>query len=493
MSALTPRDCVEIAPAQTPWPIVPAFGTALSEAERRAVRRVADTLRPPIEQDRARVRWPGVDQGWRPGPTLYLEDHRRIDLIPESSAVAYEYRMLGLADAGDLYVVSEPKRPSFERELSEQTGFGAPDVVEVSRMNAARLDSLALAASADASVLRRCVETARRHGGLNTVAFQTDETVYELAGDIARRAGAPVRVCGPDPALSGRANSKLWFCDMVMDLLGEDSVPDFRPTATLHRAAESLIDMVQRHPSVAVKVPSSAGGLGNIRFSRDTIRALGLSGVEADLASRLHARGWRSGTLMVCAWDEDVVMSPSVQVWVPCTGAGAPVIEGLFAQQSRGANASFAGATRLELPPALMQHIIGEAAQIATLLQDLGYQGRLSLDLALVANPDARALSIKWIEANARWGGVSIPMTVGHRLNAGESPCDLVVFQRRRNGASDELERIRSRGVIPLSPGPSPSGYLHLLPPDGDVTVAVVYGVAVAALEAEAGVAARAS
>ena len=72
--------------------------------------------------------------------------------------------------------------------------------------------------------------------------------------------------------------------------------------------------------------------------------------------------------------------------------------------------------------------------------------------------------AIHWIECNARWGGVSIPMTVGGRIDPSGSA--LVVLQRKSplaaqvemeamlNQLGDTLLRLpdRREGVVLLSP-----------------------------------------
>jgi hypothetical protein len=71
------------------------------------------------------------------------------------------------------------------------------------------------------------------------------------------------------------------------------------------------------------------------------------------------------------------------------------------------------------------------------LLQRLGYFGRLSLDAVLLVGAGG-ASTLHWIEANARWGGVSIPMTLSHKLSGGQSPPQIAITQHH----IDSVERV---------------------------------------------------
>src|SRR5947209_13015601 len=51
---------------------------------------------------------------------------------------------------------------------------------------------------------------------------------------------------------------------------------------------------------------------------------------SSDLTGR-RGRGW-AFPLVAGAWDDPVVDSPSVQLWVPPAGDGLPVVEGVFSQ-----------------------------------------------------------------------------------------------------------------------------------------------------------------
>jgi hypothetical protein len=103
--------------------------------------------------------------------------------------------------------------------------------------------------------------------------------------------------------------------------------------------------------------------------------------------------------------------------------------------------------------------------RIALVLQHTGYFGRLSFD-ALLTTRKSGSTETKWIECNGRWGGVSLPMTLGNRLfpdGRGPGICILQDKAPPLRGRGLEaclalLEgRLMSRGgdegVVPLSAG----------------------------------------
>ena len=105
----------------------------------------------------------------------------------------------------------------------------------------------------------------------------------------------------------------------------------------------------------------------------------------------------------------------------------------------------------------------------------MGYFGRLSLDAILLAQRGANP-AIRWIEANARWGGVSIPMTIANRKPlTGAGGLLLIVQQAYENGALPGFAAIKARlcerlvcvnasrdeGIVFLSP--PERGYLSFM------------------------------
>jgi hypothetical protein len=115
---------------------------------------------------------------------------------------------------------------------------------------------------------------------------------------------------------------------------------------------------------------------------------------------------------------------------------------------------------------AWQERAAGEALQLATLFQGLGYFGRCSFDAVLIGR-DERYTELHWVECNGRWGGVSIPMTLANRLTGDWTRTPPVIIERvalhgRRHplqelldGLRDELYRAGGpgHGLVILSPG----------------------------------------
>lgn len=145
--------------------------------------------------------------------------------------------------------------------------------------------------------------------------------------------------------------------------------------------------------------------------------------------------GW-SGTypLLVGVWDAPVLDRPSVQLWVPDPVDGLPVVEGLFSQVVTGIAGTFIGAAPCELPARWQQRLADDALRLAYLLQRLGFYGRCNFD-GVVTGEDPDLAQLHWAECNARWGGVSIPMTLATRLVGDWSARWFVVVQEGSIGA----------------------------------------------------------
>ncbi len=126
----------------------------------------------------------------------------------------------------------------------------------------------------------------------------------------------------------------------------------------------------------------------------------------------------------------------------------------------------FSGAAPSRLSPAWQERLARQAARIGCLFQELGYFGRCSFDCILVGGDETRA-ELHWVECNGRWGGVSIPMTLGNRLFGDWTCRPPVIIERcdlawpRRTFAEvldllgGDLYRpgVRESGTVVLSPG----------------------------------------
>lgn len=448
-------------------PVVSHHAVRLAESERSALAELARRIAaedpnlsalPPFS--------PLLGIGLIEAPSLLVEDHSGILLARERGAdIRYTYRALLLGGEGDMLAVYGNRNLAFESYCRDVLGLG-----RVEALSPAPGDprwSVSRTCIEDAAFIDRVARTARAGGGLNVVPYMATGGVWRLAGEIAQRAGVPVRVAGPPPRLTRRVNDKLWFVRCAARVLGREAVP---PSVAVHGMAAlvgHLRRFVRRHETVALKLTHSAASIGNLVLDAEEVAGLSPGALRERLSGLMRASGWREEfPLQVTAWEGPLIGSPSVQLWIPPKGEGPPVVEGVFDQAVSGRAAVFVGAVPSGLPTVWKGRIALEAARLGTLFQHLGYFGRCSFDavLAREGNGEGR---LHWVESNGRWGGVSIPMTLANRLTGDWARGGFLVISRRleglrARGTADFLERfadalyrpgVTAAGAILVSPG----------------------------------------
>ncbi len=81
------------------------------------------------------------------------------------------------------------------------------------------------------------------------------------------------------------------------------------------------------------------------------IRGRTLRELDKLLQEQLLDIDYESGNeLIVTVWVDDLVASPSAQLWLPPLSQGPPILEGLFMQVIEGGNCPFTGFGLAELP-----------------------------------------------------------------------------------------------------------------------------------------------
>ena len=443
------------------------FDVVVSDDERGCLAELAQRLRadePALAS--TDVFGPFVEPGLGQGPAVVIGDHREISLSTEEGAQIFEYRISHLAAAGDLLLVSGSRSADFESYREHTLRLGPLEILELPDRKTDGPMPLALRCRRARSALGRLVESARAAGEFTVIPYIGMGHVWLLAAAVAEQAQVPVRVAAPPPRLTRRVNDKIWFGRRVHEVLGRGARPQLRAAYGPAALAAHVGDLARRSERVAVKVPDSAGSIGNISLASRDVAGLTFGQLRVRLLALLHDLGWRGRfPLLVEVWDSPVLSSPSVQVWVPLAGQGEPIIEGIFEQIVEGPEGTFVGSVPTTLTDGWNETIAGEAARIAVLLQELGYFGRCSFD-AVIAGRDLGAAELHWIECNGRWGGVSIPMTLTNRLVGDWQTRAFVVAQRsdlalRKRRFADALSLLGRRlyqaqepseGVILLSP-----------------------------------------
>jgi len=447
-------------------PIVPRHRALISSSGRERLDQLAAKLLhddPSLSSTQAFG--PLVTSGKRDGPALFIGDHADTQLLAEELLSRYDYRMASLASDGDVTVLYGRRDFAFEAYRQEMLGLGELTVVEASH-DPRRSRQLALRCRANEAAVARLAAQARAAGGYCVVPYQGNGGTWALAMEIAQRSGTPVRVVAPPPRLARKVNDKTWFARRVIDTIGQEARPEHDLAYGPSALAAHVVRFARKNASVIVKVPASAGSMGNIVLNSGYIAGLTPRALLGDLIEGLNKRGW-SGRypLLIETWHSPVISSPSVQLWL-AGGRELPIIEGVFEQAVEGPFAKFVGAAPCTLPDYLINRLCLEAAQLAYVLQQLGYFGRCSFDSVIVGDT-LEAARPHWIECNGRWGGVSIPMTLANRLTMHwQDRAEILIFRHELSASPLSTAQALAR-LAPLlfRAGGMAGGLVMLTPP----------------------------
>ncbi len=397
------------------FPVVELFRVTLPPAQERQLGELAQAL---LNDDPRLSLTPDLDanvgSGIATGPSLLIEDHSQIRLFERQFDQPYAYRALWLGQEGDLMIVDPPTNAHFERYVQRTLGLGRVETLLPSPRPAG--DSLASCCLRDDALIGRVVARAREAGTITVLPYMGTGGVWALASTVAERTRVPVRVAAPAPGLTRRANDKLWFARLISAVVGRAARPMTRAAYGSARLAAEAASLARQHPTVAIKLTDSASAKGNFVLDSNAVSRLPLEKLRQRLLRRMRAAGWRGQfPVMVSAWEEPVIVSPSVHLWIPELDRGKPIVEAVFDQRLLGENDEFAGAAPTMLPEEWQQRLTHEAMMFGVVLQRLGYFGRCSFD-AIVIGEDLDSARLHWIECNGRWGGVSLPLTLANRL-----------------------------------------------------------------------------
>ncbi len=445
-------------------PILPIRIPPITDGRREQIRTLAKRYK---RDERAFVTCqsfhPLVQQGMNAGCKLILAGQREVALFSGREARLIEYRMVALAGANDILVLHR-RDADFEHYLSEYLGISGIYCIELPSLPSV---CMATQLRQDSQLFSHICDIASKAGSLTLHAYLTTGNVWRLAQAIAEACERPVSVCGPSSRISRRVNDKLWFADCLKNLLGPDSIPSSFAAYGPAAAVGHVRRLARTSRRIVVKVPQSAGSMGNIAFDREQIEATDNAVLRQQMLDLLYSRGWRDAyPFLIGVWDCNVKSSPSVQMWIPDSDEGDPIIEGVFEQNVTGPSGTFIGASKAEITGETRACLIEDAQMIGFLFQQLGYFGRCSLD-AIISVDGGGDCKVQWIECNGRWGGVSLPMTLAHRI----LPCDgaggMVVMQP--TGAEVNIhplaETLSRLGDLLFRKGSSGKGIVLTSPP----------------------------
>ncbi|MDH3714400.1 MAG: hypothetical protein OET44_11200 [Gammaproteobacteria bacterium] len=457
--------------ADAPFPIVEHLPVSLADEARTRAECLARSM---LDSD-PRLATIGpfgehVHAGFSPGPCLFIEDHHAIRLFEILGNQAYSYRTLLLARPGDLVVIGGRRSPDFERYCAQTLGFGPVEILEPALSQ--RVESLAARCGRDRAAIDIIAACARSHRGINIVPYMGNGAVWALAGVLASRAGTPVHVCAPPPRLTRSVNDKIWFSAAVDRLLGKRAVPTVWPVSGSAVLAVRVAQLARDHASLVIKLPDSASSKGNLLLDSASVAGRPLRELRQYLLALMRRANWQKNfPVLVSAWEQPVLVSPSVHLWIPAAHLGNPLVEAIFEQKIVGTSGKFTGAVPTTLPTHWQQRLADEAALLGVLFQHLGYVGRCSFD-AILVGPTLERAALHWIECNGRWGGVSLPVTLAARLFGDWQSRPFIIAERSGlPGASHSLSEIlaelgdellvtdyRQAGAVILSPSPLEMG-----------------------------------
>ena len=452
-------------------PIVEQVKVDLDDAQRARIQSLAIEIkkRDPHLASTAAF-GPRVSSGFGPGPNLVFEDHSSIALYNPEDDRRYTHRAMLLAGEGDVVALAADRNPAFESYCRDTLGLGHVEVQTPAATDPPA--PLALRCARDSNFLEGMARLAEKHRGLNLVPYLGDGKAWALARAIARRTDVEVHIAAAPPGLTRCVNDKLWFEAKVENILGRGALPEVRLANGPALLSYHVKRLAGRYASVAVKLPASASSLGNIVLDAAELAGRRLTPLREELSGLLTRAGWRGEfPLLVTAWEQPILASPSVQVWIPHPYENMPIIEGVFEQSLAGRERTFVGASPNGVCSAVRQQLATETLQLAYLFQGLGYFGRCSFD-AILLDDESSGTRIHWVECNGRWGGVSIPMTLVNRLLTDWRRRSFAVVQRAHLNARGRpfAEVVRSlgdrlfvagkheQGVIVLTPGPLEAG-----------------------------------
>lgn len=359
---------------------------------------------------------PFARRGLGSGAMTVIGDAREIPLLAEHGSGGLEYRLSTLARTGDIVVMGTGRNPAFEDYREQILGFGPVDYLETRQSVVDNLFPTAVGCLKDADTYAELLLRVRARQSTTLLPHITTGTIWTLARKLGRDSGLQMQVAGPLPSLSRLANNKLWFSKVAHELLGPKAVPVEVPVHGAAALTSRVRSLSQHNNKLVIKVPDSAGSVGNFVISCAGIRNMNTTETHRSLVELLApVDGNLHFPLMVQVWENQVLTSPSVQIWIPEPQDGPPIIEGLYEQVISGPQGTFSGAGQAELPPRLDEQLAHEGLMLARVFQELGYFGRCSFD-SVISGEDFASATLLWIECNARWGGVSVPMTLLNTL-----------------------------------------------------------------------------
>lgn len=345
--------------------------------------------------------------------SFHVDDLKGIQYSSPSHIFIQERARLRATD-GDVIATSLPEVPGYETYCRDTLKLG-----RVTWLCPTPLEnplSLAEACWVDRAVRSKLVHQIRQNDLRYLHPHMGTEAIWELALLLHQTSHRDVKVIGPPPQVAEFANNKGSFTQLVQSLFGQRMTPRTFVVWNTAAAAKRIRELDEETRTIAIKLPSSVGGQGILLLHMTEKREKSLAELEHLLIERVQAIGYQVGDeLLVSSWVEDLVASPSAQLWLPPLGEGLPVFEGLFEQIFSDRSVHFTGFERTSPPQKLCEQVTRCCLMLARVFQLLGYVGRCSFDMLFVGS-DIDDCRMEFVECNGRWGGTSLPMTLMNQL-----------------------------------------------------------------------------
>jgi hypothetical protein len=352
---------------------------------------------------------------------LHVDDFSVISHIQGVAGLAgYPSRAFTRAHEGDVVAATFPVIDGYDGYLAERLKLGRPYYLQIAPSDGVPPYAVFTALLEDTASQQQLIKTIRASDEFVIHPYMGTHDAWRVARLLAKKSGRTVKLIAPLPTVASLANNKSAFLGLVREVLGDDASIKSAAVESLPELCVTVKKFASIATIIALKLSDSASGMGTSLFHSDELGRLDDDKLWTTLAAWAQEKEWIPGTspaVEVERWEEEVLASPSIQLWLPPLRASLPLVEGIFDQQfiDDREEKVFEGSVPSQLPQFIQDQLSGFGAQLGRVLQLLGYVGRCSFDTVLVGG-SVEAGALKFVECNGRWGGTSLPMTYANRL-----------------------------------------------------------------------------
>ncbi|MFC1849391.1 hypothetical protein ACFL27_04195 [candidate division CSSED10-310 bacterium] len=347
---------------------------------------------------------------------MFIEDLSSIPFLKNISGIEYyQQRIRILASSGDLVVLTEPMDEDYETYNRHFLQLGSPTFIDVTPRPGTGMSVVENALSSP-NFHKYLQILAQKNRELHIHPYMGSPAVWRIAEYSLNKYKLKTKIHAPLPGISSLVNNKNEFMELVRNLCGPAYVPEYLTARSISALSKNVRQLAHRFNKIVLKLPDCASSMGTKVFNRSEILSLTGSELQRRITHLLQSMEWdHQSAVVVSKWYDNVVQSPSVQLWLPPLSSGYPTVEGIYEQILEGEEKVFNGSMPAQLEPALEKELTEMSYLLAVYIQQLGYIGRCSFD-TIITSGDRSAPAIKFVECNGRWGGTSLPMSLIFRL-----------------------------------------------------------------------------